>query len=181
MRTEDGQIIYKCLNGDSAAFGFLVDKYRESIYAFAYDRLGNFHDAEDVAQEALAKVVDEFKEISIEKSFSAWAVKVLDNRILAYIKKKKTTQSRITNTPPEEYPVIEGNSYSDLRVQLIKCLRKLYSVNNIYARIINLHYQGFTVADVCKRLKITTGHAYVILSRARAKLAECLDENSEVK
>ena len=27
MRTEDGYIVHKCLNGDSAAFGLLVDKY----------------------------------------------------------------------------------------------------------------------------------------------------------
>ncbi len=48
MRTEDGHIIRRCLNGDSVAFGFLVDKYKASVYAFAYDRLRNFHDAEDV-------------------------------------------------------------------------------------------------------------------------------------
>jgi RNA polymerase sigma-70 factor (ECF subfamily) len=51
MRTEGGQIIHKCLNGEPEAFGFLVDKYKESVYAFAYTRLRNFHDAEDVTQE----------------------------------------------------------------------------------------------------------------------------------
>jgi hypothetical protein len=36
MRTEDGYVIHKCLNGDKAAFGLLVDKYKASIYALAY-------------------------------------------------------------------------------------------------------------------------------------------------
>ncbi len=35
MRTEDGYLIHKCLNGDSAAFGLLVDKYRAGVYALA--------------------------------------------------------------------------------------------------------------------------------------------------
>ena len=48
MRTEDGHIIHKCLGGDTVAFGLLVDKYRASVYALAYSKLGNFHDAEDV-------------------------------------------------------------------------------------------------------------------------------------
>ena len=48
MRTEDGHIIQKCLDGDSAAFGLLVDKYKAGIYAFAYGKLRNFHDAQDV-------------------------------------------------------------------------------------------------------------------------------------
>lgn len=49
MQTEDRQIIHQCLNGDTAMFGFLVDKYKEGVYALAYSRLHNFHDAQDVA------------------------------------------------------------------------------------------------------------------------------------
>jgi hypothetical protein len=55
VRTEDGYIIYRCLNGDQTAFGFLVDKYKAGVYASAYERLHNFHDAEDIAQEAFFK------------------------------------------------------------------------------------------------------------------------------
>ena len=33
MRTEDGNIIRECINGDSASFGLLVDKYKASIFA----------------------------------------------------------------------------------------------------------------------------------------------------
>jgi len=38
MRTEDGSIIQECLNGSPEAFGILVDKYKEGIYAFSYTR-----------------------------------------------------------------------------------------------------------------------------------------------
>ncbi len=55
MRTEDGIIIGECLNGDSASFGLLVDKYKASIFALAYSRLRNFHDAEDTAQDVFLK------------------------------------------------------------------------------------------------------------------------------
>ena len=39
MRTEDGYLISKCLSGERETFGLLVDKYRSSIYAFAYAKL----------------------------------------------------------------------------------------------------------------------------------------------
>jgi DNA-directed RNA polymerase specialized sigma24 family protein len=55
VKTEDGHIISKCLEGDKVAYGLLVDKYKESIYALAYSKLGNFHDAEDIAQEVFLK------------------------------------------------------------------------------------------------------------------------------
>lgn len=51
MRTEDGYLIYQCLNGDTEAFGFLVDKYKAGVYALIYARVRDFHHAEDVSQE----------------------------------------------------------------------------------------------------------------------------------
>ncbi|MCH8293718.1 hypothetical protein IH992_21770 [Candidatus Poribacteria bacterium] len=39
MRIEDQCIIYKCLNGEPEAFGFLVDRYKESVYAFVYSKV----------------------------------------------------------------------------------------------------------------------------------------------
>lgn len=41
MRTEDEYIIHRCLNGEKAAFDFLVEKYKEKVYAFAWDMLHN--------------------------------------------------------------------------------------------------------------------------------------------
>jgi RNA polymerase sigma-70 factor (ECF subfamily) len=57
MRSEDGNIIHECLNGNSASFGLLVDKYKASIYALAYSKLRNFHDAKDVTQEVFIKAL----------------------------------------------------------------------------------------------------------------------------
>ena len=51
VRTEDGYIIQQCIDGDTAAFGLLVDKYRKSVYALAYSKVGDFHDAQDITQE----------------------------------------------------------------------------------------------------------------------------------
>ena len=61
MRTEDGYIVHKCLNGDSAAFGLLVDKYKAGVYALAYSKLRDFRDAEDVAQEVFIRAYQKLR------------------------------------------------------------------------------------------------------------------------
>ena len=71
MRTADGYIISKCLNGDSAAFGLLVDKYKGSVYALAYSKLRNFHDAEDVTQEVFIKAYRKLRTLKQYDSFHA--------------------------------------------------------------------------------------------------------------
>ena len=47
MRTEDGYVIQQCLDGKSATFGFLVEKYKKGVYALAYSEIRNFIDFTD--------------------------------------------------------------------------------------------------------------------------------------
>ena len=53
----NGYIITKCLNGEPEAFGFLMGKYKGSVYAFAYSRLRNSHNAEDDTQEVSSRLM----------------------------------------------------------------------------------------------------------------------------
>jgi DNA-directed RNA polymerase specialized sigma24 family protein len=50
-------------DGDTASFGLLVDKYKASIYALAYSRLHNFHDAEDVTQDVFLKAYENLRSL----------------------------------------------------------------------------------------------------------------------
>lgn len=79
MKTEDGYIIRKCLDGDSAAFGILVDKYKGGIYALAYSRLRNFHDAEDVTQEVFVKAYQKLRTLRRWDNFHAWLYAITSN------------------------------------------------------------------------------------------------------
>ncbi|MEK7399936.1 MAG: RNA polymerase sigma factor, partial [Candidatus Poribacteria bacterium] len=79
MRTEDGEIIYKCLNEDSTAFGLLVDKYKGSIFAIAFSKLRNFHDAEDVTQDVFLKAYKNLRKLKRWDNFLAWLCSIAYN------------------------------------------------------------------------------------------------------
>ena len=79
MYTEDGYIIGKCLNGESAAFGLLVDKYKSSVYALAYTKLNNFHDAEDITQEVFIKAYQKLSTLKRRDNFLAWLFSITVN------------------------------------------------------------------------------------------------------
>ena len=59
-------------------------------------------------------------------------------------------------------------------------VKKIVVVNNRFARILNFHYQGYAVVEVCERLRLTSTNFYSILSRARSMLELCL-EKGDVK
>ena len=137
-------------------------------------RLRNSTEAEEVAQEALIVISKEYRKIAIETSFAAWAIKVLDYRILNRLR-SKTKKKIESGIKPEDIPDRGSeNPNPDLKRRLLDSLRKISDTNPRYARILNLHYQGYTTDEICERLGITPGNFYVILSRARSLLQICL-------
>jgi RNA polymerase sigma factor (sigma-70 family) len=77
------------LQGDSAAEKTLFQQLSVRFGLICQHRIWNKEDAEEIVQEALVTVLGGFKDIEIERSFAAWAHKVLDNKILTYLKTKK--------------------------------------------------------------------------------------------
>ncbi len=88
MYTEDGYVIDKCLNGDAAAFGLLVDKYKAYIYALAYSKLGNFHDAEDITQEVFIKAYTKLRTLKRWDKVLAWLYSITSNLCKDFWRKK---------------------------------------------------------------------------------------------
>ncbi|MCP4703685.1 MAG: hypothetical protein GY865_03665, partial [candidate division Zixibacteria bacterium] len=50
--------------------------------------------------------------------------------------------------------------------------------NRRHARILNLHFLGYTTEEICSRLEITKTNMYSLLSRARSMLELCLNKGS---
>lgn len=145
---------------------------------FARQRIRNRGDAEEVVQEALMTIYAEYKSITFNASFSAWAYKVLNNRILNSLRKKQHESQRIDESIcPKSVPSeVDVNGASDLKRRLLDCLQRIGDRNIRYARILNLHYQGYRTDEICDRLKVIPETFYSILSRARTLLEVCLEK-----
>ena len=174
MRTEDGNIVYKCLNGDSAAFGFLVGKYKESVYAFAYDRLHNFHDAEDVVQEVFFKAYRKLRTLKRWDSFASWLYRMTANLCKDWIR----NQSR---RPDHEFTadkapgVLENHSMEFYREGLAResIHEALNSLPEVYRQVITLTYfGGMTSMEIARFTGASPAAIRMRLSKARSLLRE---------
>ena len=81
MRSADGYLINKCLNGEPEAFGVLVDRYRASMFALAYSKLRNFEDAEDVTQDAFVLAYKSLRTLKQYDSFHAWLYSIENSKM----------------------------------------------------------------------------------------------------
>jgi RNA polymerase sigma factor (sigma-70 family) len=174
MRTEDGHIIYKCLNEDSAAFGLLVDKYKASIFSIAYSMLRNFHDAEDVTQDVFIKAYKNLSTLRRWDNFLSWICSMAYNLCRDRIKAQsiRKENERLERKNKKELDDNSVNSYRE--EQVFESLHEaLDSLPDIYREVLTLHYLGgISSEQIARILSIPYATVRQRLSRARAQLRE---------
>jgi len=174
MRTEDGYIIHQCLEGDSSAFGFLVDKYKGSVYAHAYSRLRNFHDAEDVAQEVFVTAYRKLHTLRRWDSIMAWLYSITSNlcKLRTRAKSRQPDNEFIEDQDSDtlDRPSIDHYQEESIFRSLDDALK---SLPDIHREILTLHYlAGMKVMDMAKYLGTSPRTIARRLSDARLQLKE---------
>ena len=182
MRTEDGYIIHKCLNGESAAFGLLVDKYKASIFALAYFKLQNFHDAEDITQEVFLKAYRKLRTLKRWDNFLAWLYAITANLCTDLIRSrsKRPDLEFIADQDSGLFSYTSINSYQNEQKHE-SLYEALASLPEIYRQVLTFYYfGGMSSVEIARFLGMSPNTVDKRLSRARAKLKkEMLDMMSK--
>jgi len=174
MRTEDGEIIHQCLNGKPAAFGFLVDKYKACIFAFAYSELGNFHDAEDITQDVFIKAYQKLNTLKQYDRFLAWLYAITSNLCKNLIRSRRNRPDGefIEDQAPETLMEPSINSYRE-SIITESLNEAINSLPKIYSQVLTLHYLGgMNVIEIARFLGTSSDAIKHRLSRGRTQLKE---------
>ena len=172
MRTEDGHIIQKCLDGDAAAFGLLVDKYKGSVYALAYAKLSDFHDAQDMTQEVFLKAYRKLRTLKRWDRFLSWLYAITSNSCKDFLRSKASRPDGeyISDQAKERFDEISIHSHHD--EALHQTLRNALSeLPEVHRQVLSLHYLGgLSCKEIAQFLGISPHAIAMRLNRARAKL-----------
>jgi len=174
VRTEDGCIINKCLNGEPEAFGLLVDKYKAGIYAYVYNKLRDFHDAQDVTQEVFLQAYRNLHTLRRWESFVFWLYRIAFSYCERWIREQSKRPDRefIDDQDPKTLEAPSLSSYRDNKA--IESLREaLDSLSEGYREVLTLHYfGGMNSKEIA--MALGTSHTAIRhrLSRARIRLKE---------
>ena len=143
MRTEDGELIRKCLNGDPTAFGFLVDKYKGCVYASAYSKLGSFEDAEDLTQEVFLRAYQNLRALKRYDRFLAWLYAITSNLCKNFWRDdlKRPDRESVEEIEPETLDNPSMDAYQQQRkYQWLHAA--LEALPEKYRQVLTLHYLG---------------------------------------
>ena len=178
MEENDAQLIHKILAGDEEAFGALVRKHQKSVHALAWRKLGDFHLAEEITQDAFLRVYKSLSTLKNPNQFAGWLYVIVDRLCINWIQRNRYVMQSLEDTPMDE---IEEASYThhvseqldmettEQRHKIVK--RLLERLPESERTVVTLHYLGeMKVKDISKFLGVSANTIKSRLSRARKRL-----------
>ncbi len=81
-RGDEAALAKQAAAGDAEAFGALYDRYVDAVYRYAYYRVRNEADAEDVTSEVFFKALRAMPRYEARQPFLAWLYRIARNTII---------------------------------------------------------------------------------------------------
>lgn len=181
---EDTVLIRAVQAGDKAAFDELVLKHKDRLFNLVYWFLGDYHEANDCAQETFIKVFKSVNKFRFESAFSTWlyriALNTCKNRIKssAYRWKKKTVSLETSGGSKNGNPSSEIVNGSPTPVMALekkeKIMRIQKAINSLPEEqnqvVVLRDIQGFSYQDISDITGLNLGTVKSRLARGRLEL-----------
>lgn len=170
--------IRRAQQGDARAFETLMGAYEKKIYGLCLRMMGNSHDGEDAAQEAIIRIWQKMPQYREQSSFGTWAYRVAASCCMDAIRKRRTQPSLEemgadgfeprdeSPTPHEEVEKGEREAAVQKAVSSVpEAMRAVFLLRDVHGR---------SVEETARILGISEGTVKSRLSRARLKIAAAL-------
>ncbi len=163
-------------NGDTEAFGVLVDRYEAKIRRYARKFLYNYQDQEDAVQDVFIKAYQNIQSFRTSERFSPWIYRIAHNTFLNIIRKKSSEKVTLFDMDQLFGFSLKDTQEEALREQkedreiLDQCLSEL---SLKYREILILFYfEEKTYEEISEILHIPKATVGVRLGRGRAQMKQ---------
>lgn len=180
MQDPDSDLVLRARSGDRTAFGILVDRHYEMVYALAYGVLHEREAARDTAQEVFLKVFREIEKFEGRSKFKTWLHRVVVNAALDEGRRRRPAESidrtgedddrprrEITETGPGPR---ELASRREMRELVEEAMAKLSPDHR--AVLVLREWEGLSYEEIAETLGIEMGTVMSRLFYARKRLEE---------
>jgi len=169
----NASLIEECRKGNNKAQYSLYNQYSKAMFNLAYRILNNREDAEDILQETFVdcfRYIDSFR---FESTFGAWLKKILVNKCINHLKKKKIDLTLCDNLPTEVY-----EEEADITYDTGKIFKGIEMLSDGYRIILTLYLlEGYDHTEISQILGISESTSKSQYSRAKEKLRNILSKN----
>lgn len=167
------EIIDQCREGDQKAQFRLYKLYYKPMYSVCMRLINQADEAEDVMQEAFLNAFRNIDTYRGEVSFGAWLKRIVINRSLDHLKKKKLKLEEINDKTAQiaDYQM----EIKEVNVEVIK--NTIQQLPDGYRVVLSLYLiEGYDHEEISQILGITNSNSRTQFLRAKNKLRELLKD-----
>ena len=178
MKNNDVQLIHRILDGDETAFAELVEKYQKQVHALVWRKIGDFHIAEEITQDAFLKAYQELGTLKKPQRFASWLYVIATNRCSTWLRKKHLRRQLLEGmdvAQPEkvtysEHVVVE-NEQITIETQRNVVKKLLAKLGESERTVMTLHYFGeMSCTEIGAFLGVSANTVKSRLHRAQQRL-----------
>ena len=173
-KNSDQIYIDKVLQGDTNAFAYLINRYKDMVYTIAIKIVKSHEDAEEVAQDSFLKAYEKLDSFKGNSKFSTWLYTIVYRNSITKIRKKKVATSDIDEyvmdnySEGHEFPQLEAIKNGEQQKYVREAIDRLPEKD---ALLITLFYMNeSSIEEIEQITNLTQSNIKVILFRARKKL-----------
>ena len=174
----ESSLIAAAKGGDASAFETLMGAYEQRVYALCLRMMGNPHDGEDVAQEAMLRIWQRLAQFRGDSAFSTWVYRVTASCCTDALR-RRSPQSSLEALQEEGFDARDDAPTPQERQEARETQRAIAAaLSDVPADMRSVFLlrdvHGLSVEDTARALGISGGTVKSRLSRAREKLAQYL-------
>lgn len=173
--TNEIKLVRLCKKDDSKAQYRLFKSYSKTMFNIAVRITGNSAEAEDIVQESFIKAFTELENLKNENAFGGWLKRIVINRSLDEIKKRKINYleiDSINETQINSFNEIDEETDPEMVHHMIKKLpdgaREILVLRAI---------EGYKHAEIAEKLNISESTSRTQFLRAKQLLGKLIRES----
>ncbi|MFJ2565873.1 MULTISPECIES: RNA polymerase sigma factor SigM [unclassified Streptomyces] len=175
----DQDLLARHVEGDHEAFGELVRRHRDRLWAVALRTLGDREEAADAVQDALVSAYRAAGTFRGQSAVTTWLHRITVNACLDRVRKAASRKTSPVNDTERLEQLLEPHESAsapaernDVQRQLVEALGTLPPDQR--AALVLVDMQGYPVAEAARILEVPSGTVKSRCARGRARLLPLL-------
>jgi RNA polymerase sigma-70 factor (ECF subfamily) len=178
----DDELLSAVRDGEEAAFTVLYERYFQRVYNFAYARLRNRADAEEVAQETFTAVFRSVDAFGGRSSLLSWIYGITKNMVNNHLRRSKAYDQRIERAELElvrnahTFEACSPEEHLSFRRCADAVEESLTSVSPWQAEVFALrHFENLPIQEIADRMSRSNDAIRSSLYRVKRLIVEAVD------
>jgi RNA polymerase sigma-70 factor (ECF subfamily) len=184
-KASDEQLVHAALDGDISAFGCLVERYWNMVFALALSRIDHRAEAEDIAQESFLKAYAQLHALRDPSRFAGWLSKITRQQCTNAVRKNLRCRAALdahagSACQLEAVPAYSSNpGLTDSQMRFVR--QTVGRLPDRFRQLVIMRFMGgLSAVQIAEQLGKRPGTVRVSLHRAynilRKDLAPLLEE-----